>query len=229
MTAMSPKRALFRAVSTIAQACAHEHRLELLDHMAQGEQSVEALAQRTGLSVANTSQHLQLLRRAGLAETRRDGRHVFYRLSDEAGVVDLIECLRRIAERQIAEVQRLLATHLHPLDSFDPIDADTLRGLLDAHAVTVIDVRPEDEYQAGHLPGALSVPPGTLDAHVDALPRQRRIVAYCRGPYCVMSFEAVAALRAQGFDVQRFETGFPQWKAAGLPVEVGPPPARDGE
>jgi len=222
----SPKRALFRAVSTLAQACAHEHRLELLDHLAQGEQSVEALAQRTGLSVANTSQHLQLLRRAGLAETRREGRHVFYRLSDEAGVVKMIESLRTLAEQQLADVQRLLATHLHPLDSFDPVDADTLKGLLQTRTVTVIDVRPEDEYRAGHLPGALSIPPGTLASHVDALPRERRIVAYCRGPYCVMSFEAVAALRAQGFDVQRFETGFPQWKAAGLPVEVGSPSER---
>lgn len=222
----SPKRALFRAVSTLAQACAHEHRLELLDHLAQGEQSVEALAQRTGLSVANTSQHLQLLRRAGLADTRREGRHVFYRLSDEAGVVRMVESLRTLAERQLADVQRLLATHLHPLDSFDPIDADTLKGLLETRTVTVIDVRPEDEYRAGHLPGALSVPPGTLPSHIEALPRQQRIVAYCRGPYCVMSFEAVAALRAQGFDVQRFETGFPQWKAAGLPVEVGTPTER---
>lgn len=226
---MSPKRALFRAVSTLAQACAHEHRLELLDHLAQGEQSVEALAQRTGLSMANTSQHLQLLRRAGLADTRREGRHVYYRLSDDVGVVRMLEGLRLLAERQMAEVQRLLATHLHPLDAFDPIDADTLKGLLERHEVTVIDVRPEDEYRAGHLPGAVNVPPGALPARMATLPREQRIVAYCRGPYCVMSFEAVAELRAQGFDVQRFETGFPQWKAAGLPVETGPPDTSDGD
>lgn len=220
----SPKRALFQSLATLAQACAHEHRLDLLEHMAQGEQSVEALAQRTSLSVANTSQHLQLLRRAGLADTRRDGRHVYYRLADETGIVQLLESLRLVAERQVAEVQRLLSTHLYSLDAFEPVDADTLMALLDTHAVTLLDVRPEDEYRSGHVPGAISVPPGTLDQHIDRLPADQPVVAYCRGPYCIMSFEAVARLRALGFDVRRFETGYPQWKAAGLPVETGGSP-----
>lgn len=189
--------------------------------MAQGEQSVEALAQRTGLSVANTSQHLQLLRRAGLADTRRDGRHIFYRLADDVGVVHLVESLRRVAEQQMADVQRLMATQLHTMDAFEPMDADTLMRLLADDAVTVIDVRPQDEYVNGHVAGALSVPPGTLNRDAERLPRDKPVVAYCRGPYCVMSFEAVQHLRALGFDVHRFETGYPQWKAAGLPIETG--------
>lgn len=218
-----PKRALFRSLASLAQACAHEHRLELLELMAQGEQSVEALALRTGLSVANTSQHLQLLRRAGLADTRRNGRHVFYRLADDVGIVQLLEQLRAVAEGQLAEVQRLLDRHFHVLDAFEPVDADTLMGLLDQQAVTLIDVRPEDEYLNGHLLGARSVPHDAIEQHLDHLPRDRPIVAYCRGPYCVMAFNAVSQLRALGFDVQRFESGYPQWKAAGLPVEQGAP------
>jgi ArsR family transcriptional regulator len=220
----TPKRALFRSLASLAQACAHEHRLELLELMAQGEQSVEALATRTGLSVANTSQHLQLLRRAGLADTRRNGRHVFYRLADDVGIVQLLEHLRGLAERQLADVQRLLRQHLHTLDAFEPIDADTLMRLLEQQMVTVIDVRPEDEYVNGHVAGALHVPHDAIDQHVERLPRDRPIVAYCRGPYCVMAFSAVARLRELGFDVQRFDTGFPQWKASGLPVERGPSP-----
>jgi rhodanese-related sulfurtransferase/predicted transcriptional regulator len=224
MSTESPKRTLFRSLAHLAQACAHEHRLELLELMAQGEQSVEALAQRTGLSVANTSQHLQLLRRAGLADTRRSGRHVFYTLADDVGIVQLLEQLRTVAERQLAEVQRLLGQHLHVLDGFEPVDADTLMGLLDEQAVTLIDVRPEDEYLNGHVAGARNVPHDAIDRHVEFLPRDRPIVAYCRGPYCVMAFNAVARLRALGFDVQRFATGYPQWKASGLPVERGPSP-----
>lgn len=195
--------------------------------MAQGEQSVEALAQRTGLSVANTSQHLQLLRRTGLADTRREGRHVYYRLADEVGVVRLLESLRTVGERQLADVQRLLATHLVPLDAFEPIDAPTLLEMLHQQAVTVLDVRPEEEYAAGHVAGARSVPPGELDTHAPTLPHDQLIVAYCRGPYCVLSFDAVARLRAMGFDAKRFDTGFPQWKAAGLPVATGLPVLED--
>lgn len=227
MSNVSPKRIIFRSLAGLAQACAHEHRLELLEHMAQGEQSVEALAQRTGLSVANTSQHLQLLRRTGLADTRREGRHVYYRLADEVAVVQMLESLRTVGERQLADVQRLLATHLAPLDAFDPIDAPTLLDLLEQRAVTVIDVRPEEEYAAGHIGGALSVPPGELETQASTLPREQLIVAYCRGPYCVLSFDAAARLRALGFDVRRLDTGFPQWKAAGLPVAKGLPPAED--
>lgn len=223
MSTESPKRTLFRSLAGLAQACAHEHRLELLELMAQGEQSVEALAQRTSLSVANTSQHLQLLRRAGLADTRRNGRHVFYRLADDVGIVQLLEQLRAVAERQLADVQRLLGQHFHALDAFEPVDADTLMGLLDQQAVTLIDVRPEDEYLNGHVAGARSVPHDAIDLHLEHLPRDRPIVAYCRGPYCVMAFNAVSRLRELGFDVQRFETGYPQWKAAGLPVEQGSP------
>ncbi len=220
MSTESPKRALFAALATLAQALAHEHRLELLELLAQGEQSVDALAQRTGLSMANTSQHLQQLRRAGLVDTRREGRHVFYRLADATGTVGLLESLRLLGERQVAEIQRLFTVHFLGRDAFEAVDADTLLARLKAGSVMVIDVRPADEYRQGHLPGAINIPPGAIDDHVPQLQRDVPIVAYCRGPYCVFSYDAVARLRGLGFEVRRFETGFPQWKAAGLPVET---------
>jgi rhodanese-related sulfurtransferase/DNA-binding MarR family transcriptional regulator len=221
MSSDSPKHALFAALATLAQALAHEHRLELLDLLAQGERTVDGLAQRTGLSMANASQHLQQLRRAGLVETRRDGRHVYYRLADETGTVALLEGLRLFGERQMAEVQRLFTVHLLGRDALEPVDPDTLLARLREGTATVIDVRPADEYQHGHLPGAVNIPPGALEDHVEHLRRDLPVIAYCRGPYCVFSYDAVARLRSLGFEVRRFETGFPQWKAAGLPVETG--------
>jgi rhodanese-related sulfurtransferase/DNA-binding transcriptional ArsR family regulator len=218
------KRLLFPSLATLAQAFAHEHRLELLELLAQGEQTVEVLAQRTGLTVANTSQHLQLLRRTGLADTRRDGRFIYYRLADEQGTVELMEGLRRLGEEQMNDVRHVFDTQYRSRDRFEPLDADTLLARLREGSVTVVDVRPPDEYRQGHLPGALNIPPDAIDAHVDRLRRDVPVVAYCRGPYCVFSFDAAVHLRALGFDVRRFSTGFPQWKAAGLPIDIGAEP-----
>jgi ArsR family transcriptional regulator len=181
---------------------------------------VETLARRTGLSVANTSQHLQQLRRAGLVVSRREGRHVVYRLSDEA-VLTLFSSLRAVAERNVAEIDRIVRSYFTDLDDLEPVSREALLARLRDGRVTVLDVRPADEFAMGHLPGALNVPLGTLEQRLQELDPDQEIVAYCRGAYCVLSFEAVAALRGRGFNVRRLEDGYPEWRAAGLPVESG--------
>lgn len=213
----SPKRRLLAGFAAVARALGHEHRLELLEVLAQGERTVEALAARSGQRFANTSQHLQHLRRAGLVETRREGKHVVYSLKDDA-VPALLAALRRVAERNLAEVQQVVAAYFAARDGLEPVSRDELRVRLEGGGVVLLDVRPEDEYAAGHVPGALNLPLDRLDAAIAALPRDREIVAYCRGPYCVLSFDAVEALRARGFKARRLEDGFPEWKAAGLAV-----------
>ena len=209
------------ALAEVAKAFGHEHRVELIEQLAQGPRSVEALAERVGLSVANTSQHLQHLRRVGLVSTQRDGKRVVYRLADEAetAVVSLLGSLRNVAEHAVASMERIVTTYFRARDELEPVTAKELRTRLREGSVVLLDVRPEDEYGLGHLPGALNIPLRELEQRLADLPRKHEIVAYCRGPYCVLSFEAVAALRAHGFKVRRFEAGFPEWKAAGLPVE----------
>jgi len=199
---------------------AHAHRLELVEQLAQGERSVELLAERTGLSIANTSQHLQQMRRAGIIAARRDGKFVFYRLADES-VLDLLAALRRIAERNSAEVERVIRTYFHDRDSLEAVSRDELLQQTRAGLVTVLDVRPPDEFALGHLPGAVNIPLRELEARLADLDPSLEIVAYCRGPYCVLSYEAVAALRTKGFKARRLEDGFPEWRAAGLPIETG--------
>tara|TARA_R110000787_G_scaffold74017_8_gene164711 strand:- start:12809 stop:13477 length:669 start_codon:yes stop_codon:yes gene_type:complete len=214
----NPKQALFDQVATVAKALGHAHRLELLEFLAQGERSVEALVEKTGLSVGNTSQHLQQLRRAGLVSSRRDGKYILYRLSGDEVVV-LVAALRTVAEQNLAEVQQVLAGYFHDRDSLEAVTSVALMSRIREDSVTILDVRPQDEYAAGHLPGALNIPLAQLQSQLALLPRDQLIVAYCRGPYCVLSFEAVAALRKLGFDICRYEAGFPEWQAAGLPVE----------
>jgi len=187
--------------------------------LAQGERSVEVLADRTRVTVANASQHLQQMRRAGLVAVRRQGRYIFYRLADDA-VLELLAVLRRIAERNLAEVDRVVRSYFNDRDSLEPISRADLVHRLKAGLVTVLDVRPEDEFALGHLPGAINVPLSKLGRRLARLNRRQEIVAYCRGPYCVLSYEAVAALRARGFKARRLEDGLPEWRAAGLPVEV---------
>ncbi|WPB83164.1 ArsR/SmtB family transcription factor [Sediminicoccus rosea] len=215
----SPKQRLLAQFAAVARALGHEHRLDLLELLGQGERTVEGLAARTGQPFANTSQHLQNLRRAGLVETRREGRHVVYRLKDEA-VLALMTALRHVAERNIAEVRQIVATYFSARDSLEAVTRQDLVGRLKAGDVVVLDVRPEDEFAAGHLPGAINVPLASLNRAMLALPREKEIVAYCRGPYCVLSFDAVEALRGCGFQARRLEDGFPEWKAAGLTVEA---------
>jgi ArsR family transcriptional regulator len=221
MSSESPKQALFALFAAVAKAVAHPHRLELLEQLAQGERSVEVLADRTRVSVANASQHLQHLRRTGLVAARRDGKFVFYRLADDA-VLGLLTSLRRIAELQSAEVERVVRSYFNDRDSLEAVSRPELMDRLKAGIVTVLDVRPEDEFALGHLPGAINLPLSELEKRLVDLDPDREIVAYCRGPYCVLSYEAVAMLRARGFKVRRLEDGLPEWRAAGLPVETVP-------
>ena len=224
MSSTSAKRALCAHFAGVARALAHGHRLELLEHVAQGERSVEDLAQRVGLSIGNASQHLQHLRRAGLVTARRDGKYILYGLSDDQ-VVTVVSALRRVAERNLADVARVLSGYFHERDSFEPVSREELLERQRDGLVTVLDVRPADEFRAGHVPGAVNVPLPELERRLAEIPQDREVVAYCRGPYCVLSFEAVAKLRARGFRIRRLEEGFPEWRAAGLPVQTLPKPA----
>jgi len=217
---IGPKQAVYSEFAAVARALGHAHRLELIEHLAQGERTVETLAQRTGLSVANASQHLQQLRRAGLVASRRDGRHVNYRLSDET-VLSLFSSLREVAERHVAEIDRIVRSYFTNLDDLEPVSREALLDRLRDGQVTVLDVRPADEFAMGHLPGALNVPIDALEQRLQELDPDQEIVAYCRGAYCVLSFEAVAALRGRGFNVRRLKDGYPEWRGAGLPVESG--------
>ena len=219
------KKQLFEQFARVGKALASGHRLEIVELLAQGERSVEALAELTGLSVANTSQHLQQLRRVGLVATRKDGLRVHYRLADPA-VFELLAAMQRIAQRQYAEVERMVRTYLTAKDDLEPVSRAELLERAARGEVTILDVRPPEEFAAGHLPGALNVPLAELEARRKKLPRGREIVAYCRGPYCVLAFEAVARLRAAGQAARRLEDGFPEWKSSGLPVETGEPAAR---
>lgn len=206
--------------AAVAKALGHAHRLELLEYVAQGERSVESVAEVAGLKIGNASQHLRHLRRAGLLTARRKGKQVFYGLSDDS-VLDAMAAVRRVAERNVAEAQRVIDGYFRERDSLEPVSRDQLLDRMRDGDVTLLDVRPEDEFAAGHLPGALNIPLRQLERRLAALPVEQEIVAYCRGPYCVLSFEAVAALRDRGFNVRRLEDGYPEWRAAGLPVELG--------
>jgi ArsR family transcriptional regulator len=215
----SPKRLLFRQFAAVAKAVAHEHRLELLEALAQGERSVETLANRTGLSIANASQHLQQMRRSGLIEARREGKFTYYRLSDSA-VLDLVASLTRIGERHVAEVDRIVRAYFDNRDDMEPVSRSELLARMRKGDVQVLDVRPEDEYALGHVSGASNIPLDELRKRLSALDSEKEIVAYCRGAYCILSFEAVAILRQKGFRVRRLQDGFPEWRAAGLPVTM---------
>lgn len=212
------KHELMIQFARVAKALAHEHRLEILECLAQGQRSVEALAERCGLPIANMSQHLQHLRRAGLVTTSREGKYVFYRLADDE-VITLLSSLQRVAERNLAEVQQIVDQFLHRRDSLEPIIAEELLQRLQEASVTLLDVRPTDEFAQGHLPGAINIPLAELESRLQDLPADREVVAYCRGPYCVLAFEAVALMRKKGLFARRLEAGFPEWKAAGLPTQ----------
>lgn len=218
MSTLGPKQQVLSGLAEIAQALGHAHRLELLEHLGQGERSVEDLASRTGLTVANTSRHLQLLRRAALVVGRRDGKRIFYRLSGEDAVVGLLLALSKVGEQNSAEIARVMGSYFRARDDLEPISRGELLDRLRCGSATVLDVRPQDEFQQGHVPGALNIPLSQLERRLAELPADREVVAYCRGPWCVLSFEAVAALRQRGYQVRRLEDGFPEWKVAGLPT-----------
>ena len=202
----------------MAKALANGHRLEILELLAQGERCVEDLAERAGLEVANTSQHLQHLRRVGLVVARREGKKIFYEVSDQAAI-ELVVVLRRVAKRNLAEVERAISTYFLRLDGLEPVSREELRRKMKARTVTLIDVRPCEEFAAGHISGAVNIPLKDLARRLRELPKNEEVVAYCRGPFCLMSFEAVDVLRWRGLTARRLEDGYPEWKLEGLPVE----------
>jgi len=218
MSSVSPKQHVFASLAEIAQALGHAHRLDLLEHLGQGQRSVEDLAARAGLTVANTSRHLQLLRRAALVEGRREGKRIFYHLAGAEVVVGLLRALSRVGERNSAEIARVMASYFRARDEFEPVSREELLDRLRCGAATVLDVRPEDEFAHGHVVDALNIPLAQLERRLAELPADQEIVAYCRGPWCVLAFEAVALLRRQGYRARRLEDGFPEWKSAGLPI-----------
>jgi ArsR family transcriptional regulator len=220
VSSSGPKQAIYENLAGVAQALGHAHRLELLEHLAQGIRTVEELSARAHLTFANTSRHLQILRRARLVETERRGKNVLYRLAGDAEVVGLVRALGRVGERNVAEVKSVMTDFFHARDALEAVSRQELISRLRDGLVTVLDVRPEDEFALGHLPGAINIPLGKLKDRLGELSAEREIIAYCRGPYCVLSFEAVAALRARGYLVRRLEDGYPEWKAAGLPIEA---------
>jgi len=219
MSIRNPKQALYEQFAIVAKALGHPLRLEMIEHLAQGARSVEALAAKLGQPIANISQHLQALRRAGIVSAERDGKFVRYSLADES-VLSAFASVRLVAERRLAEVDRIVRGYFDARDDMRPVGRDELQALMRDGLVTLIDVRPPDEFALGHVPGAINVPLGEVNAWSSNADTGREIVAYCRGPWCVMSFEAVAALRSLGLSARRLEDGMPEWKAAGLPVEV---------
>jgi len=212
------KHDLFKQFARVGKALGNSNRLELLEFLAQTERSVEQLAMIAGLSVANTSQHLQQLRQAGLVTTNKIGLKVFYSISSD-DIIVLLNTLRVVAERHIAEVEQLINTYLNIKDSLEPIPRDELIKRVRDDLVIVLDVRPSEEYAAGHVPGAVNIPFDELEQRLNELNSGKEIVAYCRGPHCILAFDAVAHIRQQGLQARRLEDGYPEWKTAGLPVE----------
>jgi len=218
MSSSNFKQDLFSQFARVGKALSHANRLELLEFIAQGERSVDELAKVSGLTVANTSQHLQHLRQAGLVSCRKQGLKVFYQISGD-DVLQLLNQLREVAERHIAEVDKLVDTFLTVKDELEPVPREELIDRVKHGLVTVLDVRPAEEFAAGHVPGAINVPLAELENHLKTLDKQQQVVAYCRGPHCILAYDAVAKCRSKGIDAQRLEDGFPEWQLAGFPVE----------
>ena len=214
------KDTLYAHFARIGHAVSTPKRLELLDLLSQGEKTVEQLAEQSSTPIKNTSAHLRVLRQARLVETRRDGSYVRYRLADEE-VIRFIGALQSLGQRRLAEVEQVTTLYLTSRDELDPVTLVELRRLMEDGAVTVVDVRPREEYEAAHIPGALSVPVAELKGRLRELPKSREVIAYCRGPYCVYSLEAVQLLRKHGYRARRADQGLPEWRVGGLPVERG--------
>jgi rhodanese-related sulfurtransferase/DNA-binding transcriptional ArsR family regulator len=214
---ISPKMALLDEYALVARALSAPARLMLLEQMAQGERGVEALAEKAGLTVANCSQHLQQLRRTGLVTSRRDGKAVIYRLTD-AKTLELMDLMRVVAKRNLAQVERILRGLSGGEDAPEPISRDQLATRLAEGSVTVLDIRPADEFAIGHIPGAVNATVTEIEGIIATLDPSAEIVAYCRGPYCVYAHQAVAALRKYGFNARRLEGGFPEWREDGRAI-----------
>jgi ArsR family transcriptional regulator len=219
MSISNPKQALFAQFALVAKTLGHPQRLELIEQLGQGPRSVDTLAEKLGLPIANVSQHLQHLKRAGLVANERNGKFIVYRLADNA-VLTLMSSLQAVAEKSLAEVDKIVRGYFHERDSMEPISRQELAQRLRDGLVTIVDVRPSDEFALGHVPGALNIPLSQLERRMADLDPDQEIVAYCRGAYCVLSFEAVASLRKRGFKARRLEDGLPEWRAAGLEIEA---------
>ena len=220
MSKPSPKQQLFVQLARAGKGIAHPSRLELIEAMAQGEKSVEALSRSCGMAFSNVSHHLQILKDCGLAVSRKEGLQVFYRLADEE-IPKMLAALRRIAERQLAEVERIVRDNFESRDALQPVRREELLKMARRGEAMVIDVRPAEEYEAGHIAGAVNVPLDALPRFLKKLPKEQEIVAYCRGPYCMLAFDAVDKLRKKGYRARRLEEGFPEWQAERLPVGKG--------
>ena len=214
----SPKRDVFANLARVGTALSSPTRIEYLELLAQTERSVEQLAGLTGTTVANTSQHLQKLRQAGLIIGRKEGLYVFYRLAGDE-VVEMLSAMSRVGEAYVAEIERIVRLYFTSKDELEPIPAKELLERARKGLVSVLDVRPPEEFAAGHVPGAINIPVHELEKRIKELPRRREVVAYCRGPYCLMSYDAVSVLRKKGLKARRLEAGMPEWRAAGMPVE----------
>lgn len=214
------KDALYTQFARIGHALASPKRIELLDLLGQGEKTVERLAEQTAMPVRNTSAHLRVLRQARLVETRRDGTYVYYRLADD-DVSSALRALESLGHRRLTDVQHVVQLYLDGRDQLEAVPLKELRRMVREGDVTVVDVRPAEEFRAGHIPGALSVPVPELKRQLREIPRDREVIAYCRGRYCVYSLEAVTLLRKHGYRARRAEEGLPDWKAAGLAVQTG--------
>ena len=213
------KHELFSQFARVGKALSNANRLELLEFLAQGERSVEELAKVSGLSVANTSQHLQHLRQAGILTSEKQGLHVFYRISGN-DVLELLNTLRSVAQRHIADIDKLVTSYLSVKDNLEPLAREELLQRIQHDLVTVLDVRPAIEFTAGHVPGAVNVCLDELEEYLKKIDTNQEIIAYCRGPHCILAFDAVAKIREKGINARRLEDGFPEWKLAGLPVET---------
>ena len=218
MSSKSPKRDVFTQLARIGTALSSPVRLEFLELLAQGERRVDDLSMLTGTSVANTSQHLQKLRQAGLIVGRKQGQFVFYRVVSDK-VMALLSSLAQVGEAHDAEVERIVRLYFFSKDEFEPVPAAELLARAQKGLVTVLDVRPAEEYAAGHVPGAVNIPIEQLEKRLRELPKRREVIAYCRGPFCLMSYEAVELLRKKGIRARRLRDGMPEWRVAGLPVE----------
>jgi rhodanese-related sulfurtransferase/DNA-binding transcriptional ArsR family regulator len=214
------KDPLYAQFARIGHAVASPKRIELLDLLSQGPKTVEALADGISTPIKNTSAHLRVLRQARLVETRREGTHVHYRLADES-VLHLLRALKALAHARLAEVEQVTSLYLTRRDELEPVSLGELRQLLREGGVTLLDVRPRDEYEAAHIPGALSIPVPEIERRLSEIPKDHEVIAYCRGPYCVFSVEAVAILRGHGYRARRTDEGLPEWHAEGFPVAAG--------
>lgn len=213
------KQSIFEQFARTGKAFSNANRIELLEILSQGEHTVEELSKAASLTVANTSQHLQLLRNAGLVTGEKIGQYVHYNISDDL-VIDLLSSLRKLSKNHLAEVGRLVNTYLTVKDDLEPMDSSELLQRATDGTVTVLDVRPEKEYEAGHIESAISIPLEQLGDRIDELKQNQEVVAYCRGPYCMLAYDAVSQLRKEGFEAHRLDEGFPEWRRAGKPVKL---------